>query len=267
MKRTRLNLAALRGTLRPQASEGAPTLTELLSAPDSATLSRRELLGLAGVAAVSMPPMVKQVGPSLLGRFELVTRPGRVAFKLGGRERWAIDTRRFAGGPRLHVDERGDLIRISLTGARYPGTSIPADLTCQLQRGLAGWRMRLWLKLGDLTAEVPLGSWLAGAEPARGRVKLAGNACALGDGANLRLSGIGQAEFLPDWRLRIQGTNIASLSGFAAPLVSDVATIALLRADDPSIIEQPPAKRSSLVLERGQKIQADVTSPGVIKAA
>ncbi len=93
MKRTRLNLAVLRSTLRSQASEAAPTLTQLLSAPGDASLSRRELLGLAGVAAVSMPPMVKRVAPALLGRFQLVSQPGRVAFKLGGRERWAIDTR------------------------------------------------------------------------------------------------------------------------------------------------------------------------------
>ena len=64
MKRTRLNLAVLRSTLRSQASEAAPTLTQLLSAPGDASLSRRELLGLAGVAAVSMPPMVKRVAPA-----------------------------------------------------------------------------------------------------------------------------------------------------------------------------------------------------------
>ncbi len=260
MKRTRLNLAALRGTPRLRSTDAKPTLSEVLSTPSAVSLSRRELLGLAGVAAVSVPPMVKEVGPALLGRFELARQPGRVAFKLGGRERWVIDRQRLAGEARLEVEENNDFIRVTLTGARYPGTQLPADFVCQLRRGLAGWRMRLQLKLGGLRGEVPLASWLAGAEPIRGRVRLSRLACPLADGAGLTLSGAGEAEFSPDWRLKLCGCEIASLTGLGKAVVSDTITVALLQPDAPSIIEEPPARRSLVVLEREEHEWALVES-------
>ncbi len=260
MKHTRLNLAALRGTMPSRLSADEPTLTEVLSTPESVNLSRRELLGLAGVAAVSMPPLLRKVGPALLGRFQLVERPGRVAFKLGDRERWVIDCRRFGGQPRLKVEKGDELIRIALSGARYPGTELPADLTCELRRGLTGWRMKLRLALGGLTSEGPLENWLAGAEPARGRARLSRTTWHLGDGVNLSLGGITEAEFLPDWRLTFRGMDIASLSGMGDRIVSDTLTVALLAPDTPSIISQPPPKRTLLVIERGQHDWAMVES-------
>jgi len=260
MKHTRLNLAALRDTMPSRLSADEPTLTEVLSTPESVNLSRRELLGLAGVAAVSMPPLLRKVGPTLLGRFQLVERPGRVAFKLGDRERWVIDCRRFGGQPRLKVEKGDELIRIALSGARYPGTELPADLTCELRRGLTGWRMKLRLALGGLTSEGPLENWLAGAELARGRARLSRTTCHLGDGVNLSLGGITEAEFLPDWRLVFRGMDIASLSGMGERIVSDTLTVALLAPDTPSIISQPPPKRTLLVIERGQHDWAMVQS-------
>src|SRR5713226_7720665 len=118
MRRAFLNLPALR------ASRSVPA-----TAPESlgsrGTVSRRQALGLAGVAAVGVSPALRAVKTTMLGAYTM-ERAGksRVAFLLGGKERWVVDTRQFAGSPRLEVTERADGVRVVLHGARYPGTEL-----------------------------------------------------------------------------------------------------------------------------------------------
>ncbi len=253
MQRTRLNLSALRGSHLPRPHQPDLTLTKLADSDSAVTLSRRELLGLAGAAAVSMQPLSKAVGAALLGRFELVGGRKRLAFKLGGRERWVIDTRSFSGSPVLRCYKAANRIHIELAGAKYPGTNLPADMVCELKRGIVGWRMKLKLGLGGFESEVPFERWLAGEEPARATVNVRASVCRLGSGPGLKLSGPAEAEFCPTWTLRLNGPAVATMSGRDTKIVSDSVTLSLLSSRNPSLMSQPAAKRTLITLERGKR--------------
>jgi hypothetical protein len=234
-----LDLAALRAG-RPARPDGATTF------------SRRAVLGMAGAATVGASPALKVLDRALRGTFELVGDQHRVAFVLDGEERWVIDTRRFAGSPRLKIERREGGIRVQLTGARYPGTGLRADLVCRLRQGLTGWKMQLRLALGGFTAEAPLEKWLLGEEPLTSAVALRPTTTLLGNTSALALGGPGRATFAPTWELRLTGPE-ASLRGLGSPIASNTVTISLLEPQDPGITRRPVSRRTAIVLERGAR--------------
>jgi hypothetical protein len=215
------------------------------------TVSRREFLGLAGIAAATVPSVAKGLGSALLGRVEFALSSRRVAVRLAGRDRWVIDTRRFGGSPKLKVTRGEGRLRVELTGARYPGTAVPADMVCDFRKALAGWRMKIKFALGGSSREMPLGSFLAGAEPVRAKLRMAATGCQLSANSRLTLGGSAKAEFLPNWTLRLEGREIASLSGVGRGIASDAVTLALLDAGAPSLMQKPLPKRTLIVLDRG----------------
>src|SRR5438132_226571 len=94
MPEARLNLAALRlrklPGRRPDTDRG-PSLT------------RRELLGVAGTAAAVLSPAVRALGDSLQGPFTLKQENGRAVFEYAGQERWVIDPADYSGSPEVNV--------------------------------------------------------------------------------------------------------------------------------------------------------------------
>ena len=245
MPRNRLNLSALR---QPR-SLGAPTSD---TSRGGTPLSRRQLLGLAGASAVGASAALRAGQTAWLGAFDLALTPGRAAFLLGGRERWVIDARRYAGTPALTVERGEDVIRLALTGARYPGTGLPADISCVLTRGLVGWKMTTQFALGGLKGQVRFERWLAGVE----EMTLGGKmrpmtACALGEGSALTLAGRLDATYHPDGSLRLRGARVGALQHGGAEFAADTCTLALPGADTPSLLHQMPARRSTIRLERG----------------
>ncbi|MCX7599601.1 MAG: hypothetical protein N2512_12160, partial [Armatimonadetes bacterium] len=251
MRRRGLDLDVLRGEKWRRGRPTQTTVTDVVSSSGELVLTRRELLTLAGMAAVALPPFEKTVRPTLLGPVEYVVGPRRVALRLRGRDRWVIDLSRFAGNPRLLVQKADNYLRLEVKGARYPGTELAADMVCELRHTLSGWAMRLQMAAGRFRGEVPLESWLAGLKPCRGRVRLKGEGGHLGDKRQLVLSGEAEAEFYPDWRLEIKGSRVAQLTGLGAPLASDEVTVCLLERGSPSLLKDPPSKRTAVVMKRG----------------
>jgi hypothetical protein len=207
---------------------------------------------MAGIAAVmtSLAPVARAAPLNADGAVDFVSGPGRAAFRLDGQERWVIDTHRYAGSPVLRVERAAGEIRLSLTGARFPGTDLPADLACRVATGVPGWTMDLRLALGGLAATVVLAKWLAGEEEARARVQLDDRVLATRS-AGLALSGTADLTFAPDWTLRLAGPGIARLVGVGADdLLSDTVTLFMPAAGAPSMLQAPPARRTLVVLER-----------------
>ncbi|HEY3364143.1 MAG TPA: hypothetical protein VGK74_03690 [Symbiobacteriaceae bacterium] len=83
MRGTRLNVTALQSDLWPRLRPGDGFVSSL-------QISRRQLLGLAGVIAASLLPTWRSLRPALAGGLKLEGDERRVAFLLGGRERWVL---------------------------------------------------------------------------------------------------------------------------------------------------------------------------------
>ena len=163
----RLNLRLLRPEASPRVGLGAVASGKLPAIEKTRLeLSRRALFGWAGAATVGLSPALRALDTVALGAFQVIETRGLVAFRLGGRVRWELDIRRFGGRPRLRVNRQPDFICVTLSGATLPGTSLPADLVCELRPAVIGWRMRLQLALGGFEVVVPFERWLAGSIPA-----------------------------------------------------------------------------------------------------
>jgi hypothetical protein len=266
MRPTRLNLANLR-THRSGSAHGNDRITSLLEESSRGPISRRRLIGIGGTVAMIAAPTLKALGASLSSDLAIESDSRRVSFRLGGEERWAIDTRAFGGRPVLSVDRDERQIFIRLDGALFPGTSLPADLTCEIRPGLLGRRMNLSFKLGGFKGSVQLEGWLMGNEILSSVVELDHAICMLGRNEKFSVSGSSHAEFHPSWTFRFDGEHMAHLrpasnSSSIAPRVAgeriintlmsgDALLLSLGRPDQPSILSEPVARRSVISFERG----------------
>jgi hypothetical protein len=245
MPRNRIDLSYLR---RRQADIGDGPIPS----PVGAALTRRQLFGVAGAAAVGVSPVLQAGHTAWLGPFSLALSPGRAAFTLGGRECWVVDIRQFAGAPSLTAEQDENTIRLVLTGARYPGTMASADLNCLLKRGPTGWRMTLTMPVSGLRGRAQFERWLVGAET----MSVKGTfprllACALGEGSDLTLGGRTEVTYRPDGSLRLSGDRAALLRHGGVEFPADACEITPVAADVPSLRHGAPRLRTTLRLQRG----------------
>jgi hypothetical protein len=256
MPRASLNLAALRAS-RGGADPGT-------DAGSSYAMSRRRALGLAGVAVAGASPALRAVEGVVLGTFEVAESKGRVAFLTGGQECWVIDVRRFAGSPTLRVRREGGQVLVELRRARFPGTGLPADLSCRIWKTTTGWRLRLQMDLGGFDATGSFIPWLAGLETLHARVSLAA-ALPLATDTALTLAGPAAAAFAPHWQLDLEGRSVATLQALGTALPSNHLRLSLPTPDEGSLLSPTPAKRTLLALDRGNRawqLQPDFPAAG-----
>jgi hypothetical protein len=246
MRLVRLNLSALRTRRLPPVPRAGFSAIEFLDTESQLAFTRREMLGMAGIAAASLP--LKFGGPQR--HLQFIPGKKSVTFKLDGSERWSIDTRRFAGRPTLQTKHLRNDILITLTNARYPGTNLPADMECELTRVVTGWNMRVKMALGDFDAQAPFERWLRNEASARSIVNLDESVEVLRETSLLRIAGRAQARLQPNWTLRLRGKGIARLSGFGGTTVSDSLVIALLTPEEPSLMRRVSERRSLLAMNR-----------------
>ncbi len=214
-------------------------------------LTRRQLLTATTAAALGAGPLAAV----LVGRMVRFRRVGqqRAYFDLNGGPGWAIDTAWFDGEPRLLVEERPDRLLLSLSGARYPGTELPADFTAEIlpAEGDEGFArasnldqatLNLNLSFASLAfTGLPLGAWLAGEVPAEAGATL-GDGCRLAGGCALSASGRARASFSPDWTVHVAGPGVGSLTAEGYDLRGDALSVRL-----------PEKGRARLVLARGRQ--------------
>ena len=158
MRRLRFDLSALRAR-------------QLIILARQKHFSRRHFLGLTGTAALGAATQVKALGIGALRPLEIQGDENRLAFLLDGEERWVVDPQRFGGTPRLTIDRTETSLRFQLTDATYPGTKLPADLSCHLLRTGSHWRMQLRMEFGNFEAATPFEQWLAGHNAATSAVR------------------------------------------------------------------------------------------------
>ena len=226
---------------------------------------------LPGTAIPPIEPPPIGAPPPKLG---VVQGPGTITFTLNGVPRWRIDINRFAGTPVLTVKPgpNGET-RITLAGARLPGTQLPADFVLIVRKaGPLGTPGDFTFTLGGFHAQVLLERWLAGTALLHSPVTLSGDICPLGAASKLSFSANGEARFSPDWRMEIGAPGVVTLSGMGPSILADNVTLKVLAPTDYSISTHPKPKRTLLTLRAGSHqwaITPEVTNLpiGVLAAA
>ncbi|MCE7935450.1 MAG: hypothetical protein DYG96_12805 [Chlorobi bacterium CHB2] len=258
MKPIRLNLPTLRTTQAAHSAGGAPFSGNALFRPGGPAVTRRQVVKMAGLAAIGIAPAAGTVAPSLLGDLEMVGGRKRVAFLLGGKVRWEINTQRFGGSPKLSVTRTSAAITVGLHDARFPGTTLPANLHLTIRRGLFGCRATLRMELGNFHADFPFERWLLGMSRAESQVEFP-EGQAIADAAAV-LRGKAHATFAPDWSLALRGDGVVEINHFntegESHTMADGLTLQLMDPAAPSLIDEPVARRTKLVVERGQRTWA-----------
>jgi hypothetical protein len=250
----RLNLNALRANrvLRLVRHDSSPPKTP--APPGDLALTRRGFVGVATLTAIGLTPSLKLMNSLAHGATDSLAweiSQTRVAFRLGGRDRWVIDLNSFSGHPQLTVQKREGYFLIHLAGARFPGTCLPADFFCELRQGTFSWNMILSFTLGGFTTYAPFEKWLMEQESACSAVKFDTSVCSMGLDGQLRLHGNGTASFRPDWRFEWKGNALTTFRGQGGDLTSDVLHLSLLNEQAASLANQPSGTRTLLGLKRG----------------
>jgi hypothetical protein len=223
---------------------------------------RSSAASLLGAVTRSVP--LPQIGAPP-GKLGVVQSPGKILFTLNGQPVWLIDVSLFAGTPTLTMGTTPNQgARVTLQGARLPGTQLPADFVLVLDNtGPLGTSADITFTLGGFHAQVILETWLAGQQIMQSQVQVSGDVCPLGVGSKLALSGAGRARFATNWLMEIGGPGVATISGFGAAMVSDSIALKLLLPGDPSISTHPKSKRTLLTLSTPSKswhLKPQVTS-------
>jgi hypothetical protein len=213
--------------------------------------TRRDLIKMALAASALATPFGKAAAGFAATTQVSVTRRRRsVTFQIDGSDVFTIDAARFAGSPRVSLTAASDgTQRVALTGARWPGTHLRADMTLTLDGG----RLEIALAFGGFRARVSAREWLLGEKVASSRVSLPGLVCDLDSRGSVALSGSALAEFTPDWRVSIFGVQCATVSAHGATVRSSEVEISLPAADEPSAFSRAIARRASVRIERGSE--------------
>jgi hypothetical protein len=188
----------------------------------------------------------------------LIYSASRARFVLGGDDRWTFELDRFAGSPALSVSQSGSAVTLVLSGARFPGTEIPADLTARIYRHRThGWALELQLAWGGFRATLGLRPFLEGSTAAAAPVALDGVACPLDADHTITTQGLGVALFRPSWTLAAAGAGIVHLRGYGPDVVRHLLTVALLAPGMAGLMLAPPDRRSALFVGVDQPFALD----------
>ncbi len=265
MARSLLNLSALRRRVESDPDTDA-TAARSVEEPDppadtAATvdaprgaITRRRMVGSVAVVTAATAPLMRALGATVSEPFELRTGRNYAGFFIGRRARWIIDAKRFGGRARVEVRDEKNRIVVSLRDATWPGTSLPADMTCELRDGVSGWSMDLRMRGGRLRMKVPFERWLLGRAEAATLVS-APIGAALGAAGDLQIEPRARARFFPDWTLRFEtdrgdGVGRVRLEG-RHDVRAGALIVTLPDASDPTLMRQSVARRTIVRAERG----------------
>ncbi|HEV3312956.1 MAG TPA: hypothetical protein VG815_20795, partial [Chloroflexota bacterium] len=186
--------------------------------------------------------------------FSLVESRGKAVFGYKGKDRWVIDTSQFGGAAKLRVSRSDGLIRLQLSGAKFPGTDISADFRAEIKEGISGWWMTLTLGMARVRTRVPFERWLDGREPAEATALMRSSSIRLGTTARAVIGGAGTLAFSPDWSVRLRGERLAKLEGLGSRVDSADVVVRLLGRDEGSSLQGRVARRTLISIARGKNM-------------
>lgn len=139
-------------------------VTPPLGAPAITSISRRGFIaaGAATVATLAVPVAAALAVQRAFDQLGWRRDASVIELLADGRPIWRLDTRAFAGAPRITLAQSRDALSLSMTGSRYAGTRIRANLALALTREQGQWRLRVRHALLGDAAPIDLGEWLRG---------------------------------------------------------------------------------------------------------
>lgn len=186
--------------------------------------------------------------PEIRHTTEVRVEPDRVVFLLGSQERWVIDSKLFDGNPKLMVYNRPhNIINIELTGAFFPGTTLPADLICKIYDHDV---MELRFDFGLHKKNISLDEWLAGEQPVSGTFDFGNTSvCRFGIQGGMSFKNWVSVDFFPGWTFHIKGNKFASLYNLGLPIYSDDIIFGIPSTNHPSLFSSLPERRTIFSLQ------------------
>ncbi len=246
MKGTRLNLDLLRRQVHP--ATPTPGLLAGIEDPDHIRLSRRSLLKLGGVAALGSTTVLRSAGSVVFGPFELQADKHSFEFRYAGSVRWRVDARAFAGNPLLTINRSETELAIVLKGARYAGTTIPADFECHIRSALQGWTMRFLHATAKSESSVAFEKFLLGLSQLSWTSDSSNFAAPPAMTYALRFGGSVQCGYSCDANLSIRGTKCCTVEPWDA-----VADRAILTAGpEETYLDAAPSRRARIEIHRDE---------------
>jgi len=217
------------------------------NAPPAAGMTRRTFLAVGATAATAARAGATRTFAPLLTFAR--SRQG-FRFLLDGHEAWSIDPSRFAGTPRLDVTTRKETIEIQLSGARFPGTSIPANLACRCERRRR-WTIDVSMEAGSFSAAGDLLEWLTKCAPLISRISLRQSLERSPLAAFTSRIEARRAEFRPDWTLAFPSDCWIDVTMNGTPIRAAGAVLRLGSNPSRSFLKGRPKKTTSLSIHRG----------------
>lgn len=251
MKRV-LSVGALVQHNVPKATLGTVTASQLAGNPGAYSLSRRKALGLAGVLSVTAAPMASAIEHAVSATFAIERRGRRIVFLVAGKERWVIDPKAFDGDVSIISQSADGEISVEMTGAYYPGTTIPADFTARITRGVKPTITIELLKLGARfsTDFIP---WLLERTIPEAPINTP-RPFVCGD-ATVNVSKGAMVQFRPSWMLTVHGSIHCSAPSPEGTADRDGARLDVRFSDQPSSMLVPASRKGTVVrVHRGQHL-------------
>jgi hypothetical protein len=212
LDKSRFNLHLLRSLRNVQQSgNGSPSIPKF---------SRRTFIGLSAASAAygAIPPFLFGEG------FSIIPERDRLHLAINNEPRWTIDARIFGPEAKLHLVRRHEKVAISLLNGRFPGSNLPADFECLLDKRLGTWLLNIKFTCGIQT-QAELLPWLRSENSATGiSHSLHFRAC---PGFSVLFSRRPEASFSRDWTFELTAPASIAVDGIGAPLSAAQVSVAL----------------------------------------
>src|ERR1700735_1626428 len=212
-------------------------------------LSRRGFLQLSGVAMAGVASGPLNEFNRQNETFHLVAGNNRVALQIAGEERFVVDGKNFCGEPVVVLQHEDSEYALSLKGARFPGTSVPADLLMKVWRGMLGWRFSMWIAAADADCQGDLLEWLSGGRAAEFRLPRSGSVVLL-PSAEISHRNADLLSFGRDWSLGISGRSAIQVEFEKRKITADHITLRLANSPEPVFVRNMPDRRTELSIGR-----------------